>query len=479
MKNQYTNSPLYPYQEEVWRNSRDREFFALWWEMGAGKSIASVATASWLYDQGEIDALVVIAPSSVTQNWTRIEVPKHMPEWTQTLSVCWDSRKASTKRAQKAFDELVGHPGLSVLAIGYDAVITDRGGRALKRILEKRRCLMILDEATRIKSPGSRRTKRILAASKLAPYRRILTGTPAPESALDVYAPIRFLSPDIWADQGIRNYQDFSYRFAVFHRISQANGRGFDKLVRYRNLDLLADIVKSVGSRVLKRDVLSHLPPQIFTRRMFSMDREQSRVYRELESEFIAMVGDDEEAMVSSPEAAVVGMKLRQIMSGFVKDDLGTVRTVGTGSRLALLKELLAEFDGPTIIWAEFSHEIDLLKDTLGDEAVVFDGRTSSEDRETAIRRFQEDGSAKYFVAKPSAAGEGLTLHRAEFMIFFSRGWSLGSRLQAEARAHRAGMPDRPVTYVDLIAQGTLDETMLDRLQQKQELADTITGDNE
>ena len=111
-------------------------------------------------------------------------------------------------------------------------------------------------------------------------------------------------------------------------------------------------------------------------------------------------------------------------------------------------------------------------------DAVYFDGRTSDADKELAKVRFQKEGSARFFVAKASAAGRGLTLHRAKTVIYASTSFKLEERLQSEDRAHRAGMSADPVTYIDLIAANSIDSYIIRALRKKRDLASEITGDN-
>jgi len=468
----------YDHQHDVWEETRDLEGFALFWEMGAGKSCATIGKTSWLYKRDQIDGLVILAPNGVHQNWVTDELPTHMPDDLQSSmqTLVWHSNKAKNKKTQQALAELLDHDGLSILVMAYDAVMTDTGSKALKQFLVQRKCLYVLDESGRIKTPGAKRTKRILASAKYAPFRLVLSGTPVDNSPFDVYTQVKFICPDVWKDRGITNFSVFKARYGLWEkRLNRAQGRQFNQLLRYCNLDELRDIVDSVGSRLLKSDVLD-LPAKIYTKRTFTLDPKQAKAYKDLDKQFMTWLDDNGTATADLVLTRM--LRMSQLCSGFLKNDDEVVVPVGKNVRLRTLQDVLEDVTGSVIIWTRWSWELDEIRKVLGeDDAVYYDGRTSTEDRQDAIQRFQREGTARYFVAKASAAGEGLTLHRAKTVVYMSNTYSLRERLQSEDRPHRAGMTNDPVTYIDIVAEGTYDEKLLQSLRNKRNTASLITGD--
>lgn len=467
----------YDFQMEVWRDTRDLDAFALFWEMGAGKTLASIMTAAWRYRKGEIDALVVLAPKGVYLNWENVELPKHMPDWVDWRAYSWRSTKAKTKKAQRAFEATITHDGLAVFAMNYEATITDKGGPALKRFLTERRCMLVCDESARLKTPGSKTSQRVVAAAKYAPVRRILTGTPISQGPFDVYAQVRVLDPDFWKDREMRNFALFQHRYAIFERrTNYGTGQRFDALVRYRNLDELKGFVAEISDRKLKSEVMAYLPPKIYNTRIFEMHPDQRRLYNQVRDEFRAILESGEE--VSGDFVMTRLTRLQQISCGFTGTDDEVNVPVGTNVRLAALLELLDEVQGKAIVFARWTWEVDQICSALGDSCVRYDGQTSADDRVRAIEEFQNspDGP-RFFVGKVSVAGEGITLHRAGTVIFCSNSYRLDQRLQAEDRAHRAGMPDRAVNYIDLVADDTYDAKILDALRSKRDVGAEVTGD--
>tara|TARA_R110000764_G_scaffold36736_2_gene81982 strand:+ start:16416 stop:17975 length:1560 start_codon:yes stop_codon:yes gene_type:complete len=468
----------YDHQRYIWDTTKDDEGFAYFWEMGCAKTAPTIWTAAHLFLEGEIDCLLVLAPNGVHANWTVEEIPEHMPKdvLERTRCMTWFSKKAKNKATQTEFAELLQHEGLAVLVASYDAIKTELGGKAIKALLEKRKCLYVLDESGRIKTPGSKLTKRVTASAKYAKHRRILTGTPIDNSPMDIYTQVRFIRPEVWTEMGIKNYSHFKSRFGIWEQRKSASGGRFEALVRYRDLPLLKSIAASVGDRRLKSEVLD-LPDKIYQRRSFDLNPEQRRIYKALEDEYHAELADGSE--VTADLAIVRMLRMSQIASGYVGNDEDELVPLGDNVRMRCLKDTLEDVTGSVIIWGRYNCEIDAIREMLGErDAVYYDGRTSDEDKARALVKFQREGSARFFVAKPSAAGEGLTLHRAKTVIYVSNSFSWRERAQSEDRAHRAGMNDEPVLYIDLVARNTLDGYILRALRKKRNLSAEITGDN-
>ena len=444
--------------------------------MGTGKTKLAIDTACWLYEQGEIDGLLVVAPNGVHRNWVDNELPKHA--WVDYYAHAFHSRKARTKAHTSAVEETITGHGLTVLTMGYEAFITDKGKAAAADFLKNRDVLMVLDESARIKTPSAKRTRSIVKAGKLAKYRRIMTGTPATNGPFDIFSQYLFLSPSFWMDHGFGNFTTFRSYFGVFEDgWNSHTGREFKQLVRYRNLDKLHDMIDPLSSRVTKDQVLD-LPPKLYSTREFDLSKEQSRLYEAFKSssmeELLEALGDDFD--LPQGLAIVIMLRLQQITCGYLPNPEGELKMIdGPNPRLEELKEICEELDHPAIIWARFQKDIDLISKDLKGRCVTYDGRTGPDERAEAIERFQ-NGDVQFFVANPAAAGEGLTLTAARTVVYYNNSFKLDHRLQSEDRAHRIGQ-EHPVHYIDLVARETLDDKILKTLVAKKSIADTITGD--
>ena len=191
---------LYPHQEREWLADRDRKWHAITWEQGTGKTYLTLLVAQWLYHAGKIDAVLVVAPSGVHHNWVSDEVPESVPGGLMQ-PLAYTTQRAGTKWHQKAVADLPA-TSFPLFAISYDAINTAKGFAAAQEFLERRRCLMVLDEAHYISNLKSKRTARLMGMAPMAPYRRVLTGTPMPDNPLNEYALFEWLCPGFWGAGG-------------------------------------------------------------------------------------------------------------------------------------------------------------------------------------------------------------------------------------------------------------------------------------
>lgn len=477
---------LYGFQRTELDETWSREAWGLNWDMGTGKSLTTIATAERLAAAGKIDAMLVLAPNGVHRNWVVDELPKHLSADLagRTRTLLWTTPGARTKKRADALSQLLETGGFRILAISYDGLMTEAGTDAVRRLLKARRCLAVLDESHMVKTPGAARTKRVLALSAHAPYRRILTGTLVPDKPFDVYAQIRFLDPRAWHAVGCGSFQAFKAQFGIWEqRYAARAGRLYPELLGYRNLELLQQVVAKYVSRVRKDEVLSELPPKVYQRRYFDLSPEQKRLYKDLRDEAMTWLASGD--LVTAPLVITRMMRMQQVTSGYLPaDDTGDVVAIpGKNPRLDLLVEIAEGLGHQAIIWTRYRRDVDLILERLSEAGLTscrYDGACSDEESAEARERFRS-GAAQFFVSNPAKGGTGLTLTEAKTEIFYSTDYKLAARLQAEDRAHRIGQ-DQSVAIVDLVGmlsddEPTLDLAILRSLQEKRDVAAIVQGD--
>lgn len=485
----------YKHQRETFEETKELSEYAIFWEQGTGKTKLMVDTAGFLYQQGLIDAVLVVAPNGVHRNWVVDEIPTHLPDgiYKEVRSHDYQSSKAPTKWHQAACDRVLKHQGFSWIAMSYEGFMTKAGKLFAKKFLTKRKVLYILDESSAIKTPGAKRTKTIVASGKYAPYRRILDGTPVTQGPFDVFTPMRFLDPMFWLARRIGSFAAFKQVFGVWRKGYNAKiEREYDELVGYKNLDRLQVMLKGISSRVLKKDVLD-LPPKLYSSRYFEMTPDQWRHYKEIKNEFMTLLQGE---FIAAPLAITRLLRFQQITCGYLpSEETEKMHFIGTKNpRLQVLEEILETTPHKAIIWARFIQDIDQIMKLLGKNAVRYDGQVSSAERAEAIARFQgrrpimengqrvgweevpEEEQVQFFVANPAAAGTGLTLHAAQTVVYYNNSFDLKQRLQSEDRAHRIGQKNA-VQYIDIMAQETVDEHIANNLRKKVDIASQVTGD--
>lgn len=475
MTYQYKTEP-FSHQREIDEKTWDRVNYALFWEQGTGKTKAAIDTISRQYLAGMIDAVLILAPNTVHANWAD-EFEVHCPIPADDLHVfVYHSSKAKNKSAKWAMARAMDWTKLSIVCMTYEAFCTKEGKKFRDKFLTKRKAMFVCDESQRIKSPKTKRTKAVVAAGKKALTRRILTGTPITNSPFELYSQVRFLDPEFWKRMGYDLFSVFRARFGVYEK-EWIRDREIPILKHYRNLDELAEIMKEIGSRVTKEEVLD-LPPKLYKTVRFDLTTEQRKVYNSLRDLYIAEFEDGEE--ITAAMAIVRLLRLQQIASGYVpvdNDDSPVLRRIGDKNpRLDTLKEILEDLPHQAIIWARFHQDIDDVMELLGDRAVQYDGRiTSPEARRDNLARFKYR-DAQFFVANAAAGGTGLTLVEAKTVIYYTNSFNLEHRLQSEDRAHRIGQ-DQKVQYIDLAARNTVDTRIIQALRNKQTISAMVTGD--
>jgi len=452
----------FDHQRKAFYMSRGKEAFALLMEQGTGKTKVIIDNAAYLYGQGKISALVVIAPNGVHRNWLNKEIPQHMPHWCQYKSVHYYA--GMTKQWKEYFEDTMGAPDvLRVFAFNVEGFVSDKAVNLMKRILLANDVLLVVDESSRIKRPGAKRTKTITNFAKQAKYRRIMTGTPVTKGPEDVYSQFKFLDPYIL---GYDSFYSFRARYCVMG--------GFEnkQIVSYQNVDELTKNIEGHSFRVLKKDCLD-LPEKIYQREYVELSPKQRKLYEQLRKEFVTELGDE---TLTASEAITRMLRLQQILCGWFPTEDKVVPIDEKNPRMEALKELLANIQSKVIIWARFKADLRAIQDMLGNSAVAYHGDISNDDRAMAVKRFQEDDSIRYFIGQPQSGGIGLTLTAADYAIYYSNSFDLETRLQSEDRCHRIGTTNN-VTYIDLEAPKTIDTKIIKALREKKNLADVVTKD--
>ena len=465
----------YAHQLEALEKSWAAETYALFMEMGTGKSKVLVDNIAVLYDKGAIRGALIIAPKGVYKNWDEIEFPVHLPDHVEHTKVLWEPN--ITKRKQMELDTLFdGKEDLKILIMNVEAFSTTKGLDFAHSFLNifLGKALIGIDESTTIKSPTAKRTKNILKIGELAKYRRILTGSPVTKSPLDLYTQCKFLDP-YHLDED--SYYAFRARYSNMVK-RNFGGRSVQLVVSYRRLDELAKKLEKFSYRVLKEDCLD-LPPKVFTKRIVELSDEQKKMYLTMKN---AAIAEQDGKVMSSMSALTTLLRLHQITCGTFKADDGTLTPI-KNNRITALMDCLEETDGKVIIWATYREDIktivESLKKAYGDDSTVeYHGGVDSTLRQKQIALFQQkNGPARYFVGNPSTGGYGITLTAANTVIYYSNNYDLEKRLQSEDRAHRIGQTGS-VTYIDLVAEKTIDDRIIKSLRNKIDIANEIMGED-
>ena len=464
----------YGHQLDALKASWDKEVFAYFMEMGTGKSKVLLDNAAILYDKGEINALLLIAPKGVYKNWFDSEIPTHLVDHIDKKMVLWKSSDKSIKQIKKLNTLFEPGSDLRILIMNVESFSSGNGSEfAYKFLSAHPKSMVAIDEATTIKTPTSNRTKNILKLSNHCKYRRILTGSPVTKSPLDLYSQCAFLDPWLLDHQ---SFYTFKARYSICKKI-QVNGRQIEIVVGYRNLGELSEKIKTFSQRVLKEDCLD-LPEKTFVKHYVELTKEQKKVYEQMKKEAIAFLDGK---MQSSATVMTQLMRLHQITCGHFTADDGTIKDLPC-SRLGELMDILEKIEGKTIIWSHYTHDVKRIiaeiKKVYGEDSVVdYYGATDTDSRSANIKKFQTDDKCRFFVGTTHTGGYGITLTAGSNMVYFSNGYDLEKRQQSEARIDRIGQT-RKMTYIDIMAQDTIDERIVKALRTKVNIANAIMDED-
>ena len=461
----------YKHQLTALEKSWNKETYAYFMEMGTGKTKVLIDNMSMLYDKGKIDSALIIAPKGVVKTWYEQELPTHLPNHVENVTVLWQSN--INKKQQEKLESLFEiETALHILIINVEALSTEKGVRFAQKFLNSHKVLMAIDESTTIKTPTAKRTKNIISLGRMAKYRRIMTGSPVTKNPLDLYTQCEFLDP--WL-LDFTSYYAFRNRYAEMETM-HLRGRTIQVVSEFKNLGELSDTVKKFSYRVLKEDCLD-LPPKNFIKRHIVLTSDQRKVYEQMKKQAISVLN----GKVSSTMTVLTQlMRLHQITCGHFTADDGSVQNLDN-NRIKELMDILEETDGKAIIWANYQRDVnEIIKNIVkkyGEGSIVdYYGLTPQDERQDNIRKFQNGDECRFLVGTPQTGGYGITLTKANTVIYYSNGYDLEKRLQSEDRAHRIGQK-KNVTYIDIICENTVDEKIVKALRDKINIASEVLGE--
>jgi len=463
----------YEHQRDALKRCWNKEAFAIFAEMGTGKTKIALDNACILYNQGKIDRLLVVAPKGAYMTWFDQEIPTHVPNYIEKKVVIW-KQSTSQKYMSELRSMMNNNFELKIMIMNVEAFSSKRGVD-FARLFLIGKSMMIVDESTTIKNPKAKRTKAILALRDETKYRRILTGSPVTQSPLDLWAQMDFLDPYILEQS---SYYAFRTRYAVIVTANAAGGtHTYQKILKFQNLKELGELVSPHSYRILKKDCLD-LPEKIYTKRYVELTDEQKKAYAEMKENALATLNG---SSATAFNVLTQLIRLHQITCGHMATDNRDIIDIKS-NRLDELMQILGENSGKVIIWANYIYDINQIKKAIEKEFgeksyCTYYGATLGKDRQKCINDFQDpDSSVRFFIGNTQTGGFGITLTQASTVIYYSNNYDLEKRIQSEDRAHRIGQMNK-VLYIDLVAKGTVDVKIIRSLRNKVNIAKEISGE--
>jgi len=393
-------------------------------QMGLGKTIQALA---WLQLHPELRPAVIVVPASLKLNWQR-EI------------IRWMSKrdKVAILEGRKTFDPAL--TGADIFIINYDVL-----SPWVDTLVKMRPAVMIADEAHYAKNYKAQRTKALAKFAKAVERVILLTGTPVTNRPIELFPLLNMIDPEGWPS---------FFRYAKEYCGGYNDDYGFN-VGGATNLEDLHQRIKPYVIRRTKDQVLKELPPKQRNTLVVRFDEAHRKEYNEMIYE-AAMA-----AARTSAEALVFIEKAKQV----------TMRAK-MADTLEWIKNFLEGGD-KLVVFAVHHETVDAIMREFPGSAVRLTGRENLQERQEAVDAFQNDPRIQLFVGNIKAAGVGITLTAASDVAFVEFVWTPGDHDQAEDRTHRIGQTGS-VTAWYIVAEGTIEETIVRLTESKRQVIDTI-----
>lgn len=448
---------LYPYQQTGAMHLAFGGRTMLADDMGLGKTVQAIAAAALLHQLRDIQRVLVVCPASLKHQWAR-EVRRFTSFPVQIIQGNLKTRRILYQQPQ--FFNI----------INYELVRRD-----IDDLQRLRPDLVILDEAQRIKNW---RTKTADAVKRLrSRYAFVLTGTPLENRLDELYSVFQFLDPRVLGPLWRFNQQ--------FFQLERRRSGSF-KVLGYKNLDQLRERIRPYVLRRTRDEVLTDLPERTDNNFFVEMTREQWVAYDGFKEQVAKLVAISRRRPLSPKERDILLkslIKMRLICNALAlhDPDIPPKDRERTAPKLrelgSILEDEVASNGHKAIVFSQWSRMLDLTEPVLERlhlGAVKLTGDVPTRKRGALVERFFEDPDCRVFLSS-DAGGVGLNLQAASLVINLDLPWNPAVLEQRIARAHRHGQP-RSVQVVNLIAQGTIEERILDTLARKRDVFAGVFG---
>lgn len=401
-------------------------------EPGLGKTIQTI---SYLYEDNKYPAIIV-CPASLKLNWEQ-ELRKWLACEDKDIYIC-EGTQDTARKAQQAsrakfviinYDILI-HWAYNLYEKGYYKTIVFDEAHLIKENRESN----IMRPVRKYGIACVSETDRVSAAEYLCRFIRhkiFITGTPVVNGAADLANFVYWLEPFTF-----KGYENFL--------TSYTNKEYNSRLKKYeylggKNLIELNDVLRD--NFVIRRKKTT-ATPELPTK---------NRVFIPMECEFYAKMGKRVSINKLQKERVARTEYILDMAISWIKDFLET--------------------DKKLVVFCNFTATVDALKKEFGDNAVVFDGRCSSVEKDRAVKEFQSNPNKKLFIGNLQAAGVGITLTAADTVLTIDFSHTVKDHYQAEDRVCRIGQKSDSVTAYYIYVPNSVDEQMVDNLNEKAEVA--------
>lgn len=461
---------LLPHQQNAIKRAWNHEGFAILHRPRLRKTSTTIRLASGRFLAGQIDALLVVCPNSIKSVWeSEFSKRAKCPYDLHVLNTKKDKGKKKIKAWMEARATTRGK--LHVLVVSVEGQASVNSQELANEFVNRfgKRCMIAVDESTRIKNHQSQRTESIWGLGAIAGYRNILTGSEITRTPSDLFAQFRFLGVHTL---GYDSFYAFRNQYVVmggFECRKEIGVKNVEELMA--KLTMYADLVKT-------SDVVD-LPEKTFEPRLIDPTDEQVRMIKELQKTLETTMGDE---VAEVKTAMTLLLRAQQIAGGFfpsLQEDGTTIPIpLSKNPKLDELMGIIDETPGKVVVWARFVPEIKAITaaiaDKYGNDSVVqFYGDVDEDDRTDARVGFQENENIRYFVGNPVCGSMGLELSAASTMVYYSMDYQYESRVQSLERATNIEK-GVGVGIIDLTLDIKADRSIMEATEQKRDISEWV-----
>ncbi len=443
---------LFPYQKESVLAAASAGRYIIADDMGLGKTIQSIAIAELMKKLFGIQSVLIVCPTSLKYQW-KTEIEKFTNNAVAVIEGLFDKRADQYK--EQAFYKIVS----------YHAAVKD-----IESINGAGPDLIILDEAQRIKNW---KTKTAQAIKKLqSQYSLVLTGTPLENKLEELHSLVEFVD---------KYKLGLLSKFLYDHQIIEENT---GKVIGYKDLHTIGKSISSICIRRTKKEVLKQLPERIDKILMVGVTNEQATIHEEYYEIVCRLVNKWRRCKFlneADRQRLLLGLNcMRMVSNSTYILDQQTRHDTKVDELMVILDEVLQNKEEKIVVFSQWERMTRLVSWELEKRKVKFEylhGGVPSADRKDLLDNFRNDPESKVFLST-DAGGVGLNLQSASVLVNLDCPWNPAVLEQRIARIHRLGQ-QKPVTIINLIAKGTIEERLLELISFKKKLFEGVLDGGE
>lgn len=416
-------------------------------DMGLGKTIQTLCLLQKLKELDKFYTSLLILPVVTISNWEH-----EIDRFTPGMSVL---RHSGPKRTKDIRDLM----GYDLVLVSYQTLRND-----IEFFCREKFFYIILDESQYVKNAATQTFKAVRCLK--SDHKLSLTGTPVENNLFELWAQMNILNPGLLGSIG-------EFRRKYINPIERGKDGG------KKEKEYLRKITYPFILRRKKQDVLQDLPPKEVIIHYSEMGRQQKKIYAALRAYYRQKIrnimNERNRGKGKAIDVFAAILKVRQIalFPDLVSEEYKEVESCKFESVKLLVDEIRSE-NHKILIFSQFVQVLNRIKTYFDNRGYTYSCITGqTRDRDSEIRKFQNDDTTGLFLLSLKAGGTGINLTAADYVIIYDPWWNPAVEQQAMDRSHRIGQTEK-VTVYKMIVKDTIEEKMLKLQKQKQKMVDEL-----